>query len=459
MTMGAGGPSNGALPVTEESARVAAHAILDFPGSDAVEVVVTGSGSGVTRFANSQIIQNVVRRDSRAYVRVVARGRRATSSTNQLDSDHMKSAAARALEAAQRSPLDPDWPGLPAAAARPTAVMRLDEATASASPALRASAVRDMIGATGDARAAGFFETGAHAYAVFSSSGIDCYDAYSRCIANCLCDAGESTGWGDDSSTAVADVDAGAIGLKAMDKAQAGRSAAAVSAGSYEVVLEPRAVWDLLDLLAYSGFGAKQVIEGESFLAAHAGKRVAAETVTLTDDVWHPSSVGIGFDFEGVSKQRVAVIDEGIARGPVTDTRTAHALETDSTGHASGSDEYGPYASNVVLEPGDQSLEDLVAGVRDGLLITRFHYVNILDRRKTLLTGMTKDGTFRIRGGEIGPAVHNLRFTQSVLDTLASVTGIGRDLASFAPEFGTFGSTVAPALRTGDFRFTSTTDH
>jgi len=371
----------------------------------------------------------------------------------------MKSAAARALEAAQRSPIDPEWPGLPGAVGRPAAVMSLDEKTAAATPALRARAVKDMVEATGKAKAAGFFETGAHAYAVFSSSGIDCYDAYSRCIANCLCDAGESTGWADDTSVALTDVDAGAIGLRALLKAEAGRSAVALSPGSYEVVLEPRAVWDLLDLLAYSGFGAKQVIEGESFLAAHAGHRVAAETVTLTDDVWHPSSVGIGFDFEGVRKQRVAVIDAGVARGPVTDTRTAYALETDSTGHASGSDEYGPYASNVVLEPGDQSLEDLVGGVEDGLLVTRFHYVNILDRRKTLLTGMTKDGTFRIQGGEIGPAVHNLRFTQSVLDTLASVTGIGRDLVSFAPEFGTFGSTVAPALRTSDFRFTSSTDH
>ncbi|MGH2694372.1 MAG: metallopeptidase TldD-related protein, partial [Actinomycetota bacterium] len=115
--------------------------------------------------------------------------------------------------------------------------------------------------------------------------------------------------------------------------------------------------------------------------------------------------------------------------------------------------------ANVVLEAGESSLEELIAGVEDGLLVTRFHYVNILDRPATLLTGMTRDGTFRIRGGEPAEPVHNLRFTQSVLDALASVVGISSEPPAFAPEFGAFGSTVAPALRIGEFRFTSRTTH
>ena len=186
---------------------------------------------------------------------------------------------------------------------------------------------------------------------------------------------------------------------------------------------------------------------------------MAAGSVTVADDVWHPRSVGTGFDLEGVPKRRVAVIDAGLATGPVTDLRTAKRLDVAPTGHASGSDELGPYASHVVLEEGAESLEDLIGGVDDGLLVTRFHYVNILDRRSTLLTGMTRDGTFRIRNGELAGPVHNLRFTQNVLEALAATTGVGREAASFAPDFGSFGSTVAPALRIAEFRFTSTTSH
>ena len=118
-------------------------------------------------------------------------------------------------------------------------------------------------------------------------------------------------------------------------------------------------------------------------------------------------SVGIGFDFEGVPKKRVPVIDRGIATGPVTDWRTSRKLNLELTGHHSGSTEFGPYAAHLVLEPGKESLGELIAGVDNGLLVTRFHYVNVLDRPATLLTGMTRDGTFRIRKGEVAGPVHN----------------------------------------------------
>ncbi|MDQ4025343.1 MAG: TldD/PmbA family protein, partial [Actinomycetota bacterium] len=274
-----------------------------------------------------------------------------------------------------------------------------------------------------------------------------------------LVDDGEATGWGEASSYAVADLDWESVGRVAAEKAAAGHDAGDAAPGEYEVVLEPPAVAVLLDYLSYVGFGAKQVVDGESFLATCAGTEVAAPSITIADDAWHPRSVGIGFDFEGVPRRRVAVIEDGIAREPVTDLRTAPQVGSTPSGHNSGSNEFGPYASNVVLEVGDQTYEDLVGGVSDGLLVTRFHYVNVLDRPSTLLTGMTRDGTFVIRDGTIAAPVRNLRFSQSVLEALASVTGIGRDLAAFAPDFSPFGSTVAPAIRVGRFRFSSGTSH
>jgi PmbA protein len=215
----------------------------------------------------------------------------------------------------------------------------------------------------------------------------------------------------------------------------------------------------MLDYLSYVGMGAKQVIEGESFLSTRTNDQVAAPSITVTDDVWHPDSVGLGFDLEGVPKKRVAVIDAGRAVGPVTDLRTARKLGVENTGHYSGSTEYGPYASNVVLEAGDSSQEDLIAAVEDGFLVTRFHYVNVLDRPSTLLTGMTRDGVFRISGGEIAEPVHNFRFAQSVLDAFATVQGVGNEVFAFAPDYGSFGSGVAPALHVGEFRFASRTSH
>ena len=449
------------LRVGPDEVRAAAGAILDWPGTDDVEVTVNASSSGVTRYANSQIIQNTERDELRVYVRAVTGGRAAAATTNQLSREHLERAVRGALEAAESSPPDEDFPGLadPAVVGRAEAIGRSDPATSATSAIERAAAVREILGATGGGSAAGIVETSTQAYGVFNSRGIDCFDTYTRAVATALVDDGEATGWGESSSHAVADLDWASVGRVATQKAAAGHDAGDAAPGDYEVVLEPPAIAVLLDYLSYVGFGAKQVVDGESFLATRSGGEVAAPSVTITDDAWHPRSVGIGFDFEGVPRQRVAVVEDGIARAPVTDLRTAPQLGTAPTGHNSGSNEFGPYASNVVLEVGDQTYEDLVGGVADGLLVTRFHYVNVLDRTSTLITGMTRDGTFRIRDGAIAEPVRNLRFSQSVLEALAAVTGIGRDLSAFAPDFSSFGSTVAPAVRVGRFRFSSGTSH
>jgi PmbA protein len=444
----------------EELRRASSHAI-DHARADGVEVVVLGSRTGLTRYARSEIIQNTQRTELRAYVRAVVGDSLASAATNQLDAEHMRRAADAAVAAAKASRPDADWPGLPRPdeVGRPEPLYSWDEATAAASPAMRARAVSDILGVTSSLEAAGIFETSSHVYGVCSSEGVDCYDAHTRCVTTCLVDTGESTGWGEHSSHSAGEVDASAAARRALDKARRRRDPRDAAPGAYEVVLEPAAVATLIDYLSYAGMGAKQVIDGESFLSSRAEEMVAAPGITVADDVFHPESVGISFDLEGVPKKRVAVIDAGRATGPVTDLRTARKLGVETTGHFSGSNEFGPYASNVVLAPGDRNIDDLVGEVDEGLLVTRFHYVNILDRPRTLLTGMTRDGTFRVTKGEIAGAVRNLRFTESVLDALAASRGIGRELVAFAPEYGTFGSTVAPALRVGEFHFTSATSH
>ncbi|MEA2477761.1 MAG: PmbA protein, partial [Actinomycetota bacterium] len=143
------------LPLSEEAARSAARAVLEIDGADDVEVVVSASESGLTRYANSEIIQNTVRKELRASVRVVTGGRIASATTNQLDADSMRRAAERALEAARSTPVDEEFPGLarPEDVGRPQPIMRFDEDTASSSPAARARAVEEILGVVGDGSA------------------------------------------------------------------------------------------------------------------------------------------------------------------------------------------------------------------------------------------------------------------------------------------------------------------
>ena len=451
----------GEVPVEHEVARRTAESVLDLPGADEVEVVVVGARTGLTRYARSEIIQNTVRSDVRAYVRVAVGGRVATSVTTQLEPEHIRRTAAGALEAARAARPDPEWPGLPSPQDVGVAegLWRYDEDTAAAAPAVRAQKVEEILTAAEVDNAAGIFETSAHSFSVVSSAGMDCADGYTRCVTTCLVDTGDATGWGEESSHELGGVDAQGAAHRALAKATHAAGPESAPAGRYEVVLEPAAVATLMEYLSYCGMGAKQVIEGESFLCGKQGSALASPAVTVADDVHHERSVGMGFDFEGVPKRRVAVLDKGVATGPVTDWRTARKLGAEPTGHFSGSAQFGPYASHVVLEPGEHSLEELIGGVDDGFLVTRFHYVNILDRPSTLLTGMTRDGTWRIRKGVVEGSVHNFRFAHSVLDALASVSGVGSDPVAFAPDYGSFGCTVAPSLRIEDFNFASTTSH
>lgn len=442
-------------------ARAAARAVLDLEGSDGVEVALSASTVALTRYARSEIIQNTVRGEIRAHVRVVADGRVAVAATNQLDASSMLGAGRRALEATAATPPDTDFPGLasPERVGRAEGVFRWDDVTAAVSPEQRASKVRELLAAGGATSAAGIFETSSHCHGVVNSLGIDCWDAFTRCVTTCLVDDDGGTGWGEASSHAISDVDVSGVGRIAARKAASSRAPVAAEPGVYEVVLEPPATAMLVDYLAYMGMGAKQVIDGESFLSAHSGDLVAAEGITIADDAFDERSVGIGFDFEGVPKKSVTVIDRGRAVAPVTDLRTAVKLELSPSGHASGSTEFGPYPFNTVLRPGTASKEELIAGVADGILVTRFHYVNVLDRPATLLTGMTRDGTFRIRDGEIAEPVRNFRFSQSVLDALSSTIAVGNDATAFAPDYGSFGSNVAPSVRVGEFNFASATTH
>ncbi len=447
--------------IDEERAARAATYAFDLSRAEGVEVVVAASDSGITRFANSEIIQNTARSEVRVYVRVALADRSATAATNQLDGVHVRGAAERALAAARAAPPDKEWPGLatPEEAGDPKPMWRFDDATRDIPPSERARVVSEVLAVSEKANAAGVFETSSHTFGVFSTTGVGCFDGFTRCVLTCLLDSGSATGWAETSSYAIDEVDHASCVKQALEKVYRGPALADAPPGDYDVVLEPAAAAALVDYLAWSSFGAKQVIDGESFLATKAGQKVASPSVTVRDDATHPMSVGIGFDFEGVARRPIAVIDAGRATQPVTDRRTASKLGVPLTGHGSGSDEWGPFAANVVLESGKETFDEIVAGVDDGLLVTRFHYVNLLDRPATLLTGMTRDGTFRIRNGEIAEPVQNLRFTQSGLDALASAEMVGSDSHAFAPEFGSFGSTVAPSLRVAGFSFTSKTSH
>ena len=155
-------------------------------------------------------------------------------------------------------------------------------------------------------------------------------------------------------------------------------------------------------------------------------------------------------------RRRVSFIEGGVARGVVYDTYFAAKAGTASTGHAlpAGYGE-GPLPTNLFMAPGTSSLEEMVASTERGLLVTRFHYVNIADPVNAVLTGLTRDGTFLVKGGKVRRPVKNLRFTESMIKAFASVEALSRE-RSLEPAM--LGGIVVPAVKIAAFRFSGVTE-
>jgi predicted Zn-dependent protease len=228
-------------------------------------------------------------------------------------------------------------------------------------------------------------------------------------------------------------------------------------------VLEPYAFGELLQYFAFDAFSGLAVVEDRSFLAGRIGERAFDAKVSIADDALDPAGLPKQFDFEGVPKQRVELVEDGVLRGPVWDATSAGRAggSQRSTGNAGppALRRWGPIPFALSVRGGDaESFDELVALVGDGIYVTRLHYLGIVEPRRGVLTGMTRDGTFRIRDGKIAEPLVNLRFTVAVPDVLADVPGLTRQTkltnqAAFYDERFAYGA-IVPALATARFDIT-----
>ncbi len=438
------------------------HAVLDaalgLSGADDVEAQVTRTWGGLTRFARSEVHQHVAGDDAVVAVRVVTGARIGVASTNAATPQGAATAAARALAAARCSAPDPTYAGLAGPAPLPPVGRRHDESTAGASPHRRAVGVADLLRRLRPGQeAAGAVATTASEVALATTAGVRLHTLTSGASASTVVMGQGASGHAEDATVALADLDLGDVGERAAATCADAVDPGQAEPGTYEVVLLPAAVTTLLQFLGATTVSAKAHAEGRSAFCGRLGTPVASPLVHIADDAVGGGALGAPFDPEGTPKQRVELIAGGAAAGLVHDRATAAAAGVDSTGHAlPAPNPWGPLPRHLVMAPGRSSVDELVAGVERGLMVTRFWYTRTLNPKQTLVTGMTRDGTFRIDGGQRGPAVRSLRYNQSILEALASCDGVG-ELLRVAVD-GT-SQTRAPALRLRSFRFTSVSGH
>lgn len=429
--------------------------VLRRSGADETEAVMVARASGLTRFAASVIHQNVYEEDTVLLLRVALERRVAGVRTNRLSPEGLQEAVDQALAVARLTPPDPAFPGL----AEPQPVPaggRYVEATAFATPENRASRVRTFIEMCDGLHASGALETEAVEVTVGNSRGVRARGRLTQASFVSVVDGGDATGYVEATEADLQRLPMESLAGRAASKVEHGRAPRDLPPGRYAVILEPPAVGLMTSYLGAVTFNGKAIQEERSFLAGRIGQKIVDERISMWDDGTDPRTIGFFFDFEGVPKRKVVLIDRGVARSGVYDRRTARLAGTESTGHALPQpNAYGPVPTNLFLSTGDVSLEQMIRSTDRGLLITRFHYVRVVDPLRTTITGMTRDGTFLIEHGELAGGVKNLRFNQSMIETLSNVEMIGADPVLSSEDFA--GRAFVPALKVRDFNFTGTT--
>lgn len=443
---------------SRDHARVA-DIVLNTSEADEVEVAVETSEAYLTRFANCEIHQNTGERTTSVVVRSVFGQKVGVASTTRLDRESVEATVRRAERVAKAQPENPEFPGLPGPA-ECAQVNAYSEETASCPPERRASGVGEIcrLAAKEGLVASGSFSTAAHEMMVVNSRGLLAETRFTRANLLTVVMSATGSGYAERFSVNVGAIDPHEVAEEAVRGCLADADPVDIEPGEYEAIFEAYAVADMVQMLSYMGFGALSFQEGRSFMSGNIGRRITGPKITIWDDGLDPRGVPLPFDAEGVPKQRVMLIEEGVARGVVYDSFTAAREGKRSTGHAmSPLPSAEPFAVNLFMAGGDSSLDEMIAATRRGIYVKRLHYTNPVHPAKSILTGMTRDGTFLVESGKIVRPVKNLRFTESILGAFSGVELMSKE-TRLLPLYS-LGGIVAPAVKVRSFTFTGVTQY
>jgi predicted Zn-dependent protease len=342
------------------------------------------------------------------------------------------------------------------------------EQTAALTPAQRAEAVGKIvsIGQKDKLTAAGIFASSESVEGIFNSRGLIRWHTQTSAEISITMLAPDSSGWQKANSPNVANLDPVALAQVAADKAAESAAPREIPPGKYTVILEPSAVLDTVGF-GFFDFGGLAILDQRSFLNNRIGTQLFGENINIWDDVSHPEQSGSPFDGEGVPRQKLKLVENGVVKRLVYARATAEKMKKseyagkvgpiEATGHGFPiPNEMGEAPMNIVFEPprDPKTVEEMIASTERGILVTRLWYIREVDPYEKILTGMTRDGTFLVENGKIVCGLRNFRFNQSLIEMLSNVEQMSMPVRTSGEESFDM---VVPAMKVRDFNFTEVT--
>ncbi len=440
-----------------------------FSTADEIEVLFYGGHSALTRFANNIIHQNVAEENIILSVRTSFGQRTARATTNKLDQESLRQVVRASEDIARIQHPDPDLLPMPSASTTTAqAPSRHFAQTAATGPAERAEAVARIVSVANKHQltVAGIFSISASAEGIFNSRGLSHWHTHTSSEISVTMLADDSSGWQKANSPDVANLNAVELAEVAAEKAVKSAAPREVPAGRYTVILEPAAVLDMCGFMFWD-FGGLAILDQRSFLTNRVGTKLFGDDINIWDDVTHPLQAGSPYDGEGMPRQKLQLVENGVVKRLVYARATAermkkseHAAKVgpiERTGHGFPlPNEMGEAPVNLVFAPPHdaRTVDQMIASTDRGILVTRLWYIREVDPYEKILTGMTRDGTFYVEGGKILGGVRNFRFNESLLHMLSNVEEMGTPVRASGEESFDM---VVPAMKIREFNFTEVT--
>src|SRR5579864_2778316 len=462
--------------LTNQQAAEIFDRIKKYSTGDEVEVLFSGGDFALTRFANNTIHQNVAEANHVVSVRSVFGKKKARASTNKFDDESLRLVVRSAESLAQLQHPDPDLLPVPDAqeamgsTGAPVSQVpsRHFERTAEITPELRAEGVKKIVGvaAKHGLTTAGVFSSAEYFEGIFNSLGLTRWHTQTSAEISITMLAADSSGWQKASSPDVANLNPLALAEVAAQKAVDSVHPREIPAGKYTVILEPAAALDIVGFMFWD-YSGMAILDQRSFLTGRIGTKLFGDNITIWDDVAHPSQSGSPFDGEGVLRQRLPLVENGIVKRVVYARATAERMKRSeykdkvgpiaATGHGFPlPNEMGEIPLNIVFAPvrDPQTVAQMIASTERGVLVTRLWYIREVEPFEKMLTGMTRDGTFYVENGRVQGGVRNFRFNESLIHMLSNVEAMSAPVRSCGEESFDM---VVPAMKVKDFNFTEVT--
>jgi len=462
--------------LTKELAADIFDRIRRFSSADEVEAIFTSSRFALTRFANNTIHQNVEEENSVVSIRTNFAGRTARATANQFDDESLRRAVAASENLARVQAPDPDLLPMPdsqeacgRAGETPVAPSsRFFEQTAAITPADRAEVVKGVVSIVGKHKltTAGIYSNSESREGIFNCRGLANWHHQTLAEISITMLADDSSGWQKANSPDVSKLDPASLAETAAQKAVESAHPREIVPGKYTVILEPAAVLDIVGFMFWD-FSGVAILDQRSFLNDRIGAKLFGENIDICDDVAHPLQAGSPFDGEGMRRQRVQLVENGVVRRVVYARATAQKMKKseyaakvgpiEPTGHGFPlPNEVGEMPMNIVFGVPEKphSVEEMIASTEHGVLVTRLWYIREVDPYEKIVTGMTRDGTFLVENGKLQCGLRNFRFNESLISMLSNVEAMSVPVRASGEESFDM---VVPAMKVREFNFTEAT--